>query len=90
MYAFPRCGAAPLSDAYRTLMTRHAIDGVVLVDGGTDILMFGDESGLGTPEEDMASLAAVRAVVTGSETAVPAVVACIGFGIDAYHGVDHT
>ncbi|MFF7988525.1 hypothetical protein ACFZDG_01885 [Kitasatospora xanthocidica] len=32
---------------------------VLLVDGGTDILMRGDEAGLGTPEEDMASLAAV-------------------------------
>lgn len=31
----------------------------MLVDGGTDILMRGDETGLGTPEEDMLSLAAV-------------------------------
>lgn len=28
-------------------------------DGGTDSLMFGNESGLGTPSEDMSSIAAV-------------------------------
>jgi hypothetical protein len=56
----------------------------VLVDGGTDILMCGDESGVGTPEEDMASLAAVA----GIDVPVRLVVS-VGFGIDAYHGVCH-
>jgi hypothetical protein len=63
---------------------RHAIEAIVLVDGGTDILMRGDEAGLGTPEEDMASLAAVA----GLDVPVNLVV-CIGFGIDAFHGVNH-
>ena len=35
---------------------------MVLVDGGTDSLMRGDEVGSGTPEEDTASLAAVNAL----------------------------
>ncbi|MEV4624941.1 DUF1152 domain-containing protein [Micromonospora sp. NPDC049523] len=84
VYAFPRGGVQPLRDAYRTLVARLGIDAIVLVDGGTDILMRGDEAGLGTPEEDMASLAAV------AKLDVPVrLVACIGFGIDAYHGVNH-
>ncbi|TMR93699.1 DUF1152 domain-containing protein [Nonomuraea basaltis] len=60
------------------------LDAIVLVDGGTDILMRGDESGLGTPVEDMASLAAVHGLDLPEK-----IVACLGFGIDAYHGVNH-
>jgi len=84
VYAFEKVGVRPLTEAYRTLCAHLAVDAVVLVDGGTDILMFGDEAGLGTPQEDMTSLAAVRACD------VPVrVVACLGFGVDTYHGVCH-
>ena len=71
--------------AYRALVERHAVDAVVLVDGGTDILLRGDEAGLGTPEEDMASLAAVA----GLDDVPVRLVVSVGFGIDAYHGVNH-
>ncbi|GAA2095223.1 DUF1152 domain-containing protein [Actinomadura alba] len=84
VYAFPKVGVRPLRAAYRTLIERLDIDAVVLVDGGTDILMRGDESGLGTPEEDMASLAAVRGLDVPER-----IVACLGFGVDAYHGISH-
>lgn len=84
VFAFPRTGVRPLAAAYRVLVERLGVDAVVLVDGGTDILMRGDEAGLGTPEEDMASLAAVAALDD-----VTRVVVCLGFGIDAYHGVCH-
>ncbi|MGC4763780.1 DUF1152 domain-containing protein [Micromonospora sp. DT46] len=85
VYAFPRVGVEPLRDAYRHLVDALGVDAVVLVDGGTDILMRGDEAGLGTPVEDMTSLAAVA----GLDVPVKLVV-CLGFGIDAYHGVNHT
>jgi hypothetical protein len=49
----------PVRAAYRKLVELLGIDAIVLVDGGTDILMHGDEAGLGTPEEDMASLGAL-------------------------------
>ncbi|HAB16258.1 MAG TPA: hypothetical protein DCE44_07395, partial [Verrucomicrobiales bacterium] len=58
---------------------------VVLIDGGTDILLRGDESGLGTPQEDMASLAAVSELRDIPER----LVVSIGFGVDAFHGVCH-
>lgn len=87
VYAFPRTGVAPLRDAYRALVDHlGGVDAVVLVDGGTDILMRGDEHGLGTPEEDMASLAAVQ----GLEDVPQRLVACLGFGVDAFHGVNHS
>ncbi|MFI6013216.1 DUF1152 domain-containing protein [Streptomyces sp. NPDC051243] len=87
VYAFARTGVRPLRDAYRALLEHlNGVDAVVLVDGGTDILMRGDEHGLGTPEEDMASLAAVA----GLDEVPVRLVACLGFGVDAYHGVNHS
>jgi hypothetical protein len=85
VYAFPRVGVRQLLVGYQSLVKLLDLDAIVLVDGGTDILMFGDESGLGTPVEDMTSLAAV-----GQLRIAHRHVACIGFGIDAYHGVCHS
>ncbi|MGW6916561.1 DUF1152 domain-containing protein [Kitasatospora sp. NPDC054939] len=85
VWAFASVGVRPLRKAYRTLVDHLGIDAILLVDGGTDILMRGDESGLGTPEEDMASLGAVAGLTNVPER----LVACLGFGIDAHHGVNH-
>lgn len=84
IYALEKVGAKPMTAAYRALCDHLEVDALVLVDGGTDILMRGDESGLGTPAEDMTSLAAAHA------TDVPTkLIACLGFGVDAFHGVCH-
>ncbi|MFF3504436.1 DUF1152 domain-containing protein [Streptomyces sp. NPDC003247] len=85
VYAFPQTGVRPLRAAYRALVELHGIDAVVLVDGGTDILLRGDEAGLGTPEEDMTSVAALAAL---DDIPIRLVVS-VGFGVDAYHGVNH-
>ncbi|PPK70935.1 DUF1152 domain-containing protein [Actinokineospora auranticolor] len=85
VYAFSRVGVRPLAEAYRRLVEHLEVDAVVLVDGGTDILMRGDEAGVGTPEEDMTSLAAVFELA-----GVEKLVASLGFGIDFYHGVCHS
>ena len=84
VYAFPPLGVDRLREAYRSLIDRLGIDAVVLVDGGTDILLRGDESNLGTPVEDITSLGAVA----GLDVAVK-LVTCLGFGIDAHDGVNH-
>jgi hypothetical protein len=86
VYCFEKTGAEPLLSAYRHLVAAHRIDAVVLIDGGTDILMRGDEPGLGTPAEDMTSLAAVA----GLDEVATRLVACLGFGVDAFHGVQHS
>lgn len=81
---FHRTGVQPLRDAYQYLVEAYKIDTIILVDGGTDSLARGDENGLGTPQEDMASLAAV------SQIDVPRkLLLCLGFGVDAYHGICH-
>ncbi len=84
VWAFEKVGVAPLRHAYRYLVETRDLDAIVLIDGGTDILMRGDEAGLGTPAEDMTSLAAVQGLDVETK-----LVACLGFGIDAFHGVCH-
>ncbi len=84
LYAFDRIGVQPLRAAYQYLLATHAIDTVVLVDGGTDSLMLGDEAGLGTPQEDVCSMAAVFQCAIDRQFLLS-----IGFGIDHFHGVSH-
>lgn len=84
IYAFNRTGVNPLKAAYRHLIDLHQIDTVILVDGGTDSLMFGDEEGLGTPQEDICSMAAVYRTGIKKQFLVS-----LGFGIDHFHGVSH-
>jgi hypothetical protein len=85
VYAFRKTGVLQLTEAYEALVDELEVDALVLVDGGTDSLMRGDEPGLGTPEEDIASLAAGYGVEVSTRILVS-----LGFGIDAYHGVCHT
>jgi hypothetical protein len=85
VYTFSRGGVQDAVRAYAWLAEALSPDTVVLVDGGTDILMRGDEAALGTPNEDIASLLAVDALA-GVERKM---VACVGFGVDTYHGVSH-
>jgi hypothetical protein len=84
VYAFDKLGVAPVREAYAHLARALDLDAIVLVDGGTDILLRGDERNLGTPEEDMTSLAAVASLDIPTR-----VVTCVGFGVDTFHGVCH-
>jgi len=84
VYTFDKEGVAPVREGYEHLVRRLDLDAIVLVDGGTDILMRGDEMDLGTPEEDMTSLAAVASLDVPTR-----IVTCVGFGIDTFHGVCH-
>lgn len=81
---FPNVGVAPLRANYKALCERLQPDALVLVDGGTDSLMRGDETGLGTPIEDCASLYAAQELNVATKLLV-----CVGFGVDAFHGVCH-
>ena len=81
IYAFENVGGKPVREAYHYLRDRLDLDAIVLVDGGTDILLRGDEANLGTPSEDMVSLAAVNDLDVATRMVV-----CVGFGIDTYHG----
>lgn len=84
IYCLEKTGCRPLTEALRKLAHTVEADALVLVDGGTDILMRGDEAGLGTPAEDITTLAAAQALDLDIK-----LVTCLGFGVDAYHGVCH-
>ncbi len=84
MYAFEISGVMPLTRAYQYLIKEHKIDTIILVDGGTDSLMFGDEQTLGTPMEDICSMAAVYNTGIDKQYLLS-----VGFGIDHFHGVSH-
>ncbi len=84
IYCFERTGVQPLLAAYQTLIDLLHVDAIILIDGGTDSLMRGDEPGLGTPEEDIASIAAVHQLPLAHKLLL-----CLGFGIDTFHGVCH-
>lgn len=85
IYAIERTGAKPVAAAYEWLVKSLRPDALILVDGGTDSLMRGDEIGLGTPQEDAVSLFSGNAVGGVDRKYL----VCIGFGIDAFHGVCH-
>ena len=77
-------GVLPLRRAYNHLIEKYQIDTLLLVDGGTDSVIFGDEKGLGTIVEDANSM------VAAAKTYAPyKYLAAIGFGIDHFHGVSH-
>lgn len=84
IFCIDRTGARPTAAAYRTLAERFKPDAVILVDGGTDSLMRGDEPGLGTPQEDIVSIAAVDLLDVPTKLLV-----CLGFGVDTFHGICH-
>ena len=76
-----------LTAFYRQVVAEHAIDAVVLVDGGTDSLVSGTEHGLGDPIEDAVSVQSVAAL---SEVGLRLLV-CAGLGVDRHNGVsDHS
>ncbi len=84
IYCFEADGVQPLLGHYRFLQQHCLADAWVLVDGGTDSLMRGDEPGLGSPGEDVASLAAAHLLDIPTK-----LLACLGFGLDAHHHVCH-
>ncbi len=84
VYAYKAAGVRVLESIFRHLAKLLDLDALVLVDGGCDILMRGNEPDLGTPHEDIASLAAAHCLDLPVRLLV-----CLGFGVDRYHGVCH-
>jgi hypothetical protein len=85
IYTVRKTGVQPLFKSYQKLVEKLNIDTVILIDGGTDSLMRGDEAGLGTPNEDATSIIAADMLNVPRKMLV-----CLGFGVDAFHGVCHT
>lgn len=77
IWMFAKVGPAKLLPLYQKLIDYLKIDAIILLDGGVDSLMIGDETGAGTLLEDTISLTAVQ------ELDVPVkLLACLGFGAE--------
>ncbi|KAJ3450559.1 hypothetical protein M0813_00604 [Anaeramoeba flamelloides] len=83
IWVFAREGYKHVSQAYQALVDHLETECVIIVDGGTDSLMFGDEDRLGTPEEDIVSILSV-ADLKGPQCKV---LISVGFNVDSFHGV---
>ncbi len=84
VHCFDKTGVVPLRDAYAALVARLGIDAIVLIDGGIDALLRGDETSLGTPSEDLATLAAVAALDVPTK-----ILACVGMTAELRDGIRH-
>jgi hypothetical protein len=74
-----------LSSLYKWIIEKHSIDTLIILDGGSDSLMKGDEYGLGDPIEDAVSVGAGASCHTLRNKFLISV----GFGADAYNNVSN-
>ncbi|MCY3411576.1 MAG: DUF1152 domain-containing protein [Candidatus Heimdallarchaeota archaeon] len=81
IFTFHRVGPKLLAHTYQALVRDLKLDTVILLDGGNDSLMRGDEVGLGTPVEDMTSIVAAQSVQARKY------LVCLGITVDYFHGV---
>jgi hypothetical protein len=85
IWSFEKTGTLPLLENYRVLIKHLGIDGILLVDGGVDSLVQGDEIGTGSLVEDAISLYVVNAL-----TEIPVrLIGCIGMGAEQDIGFAH-
>lgn len=82
VYCYYGSGARTLLNIFKQLHKKLNFQALVLVDGGTDSLMRGDEPSLGSPAEDVASICAASMLED-----VDTYLVNLGFGVDYHHEV---
>jgi hypothetical protein len=85
IWCFEKTGARPLVQNYRALIEHLEIDAIILIDGGIDSLLRGDEPEIGTMFEDSLSLLAVQE----ARNIPTKLLACVGLGIETEIGYAH-
>lgn len=78
-----RTHVAELRRAFERLVEHLKIEAIILVDGGVDSIMQGNEDGSGTMFEDTLTLAATK------DIKLPKIIACIGFGTEVEEELSH-
>ena len=84
IWCFEQTGVKPLQQAYKYLIDHLKLDTIILIDGGIDSILRGDESSIGTPAEDMTSLYTVQSVDVPTK-----LISCVGFGAELRDGICH-
>lgn len=78
VWTFQKTGTNPLLKNYEVLTQYLDIDAILLIDGGVDSLMRGDEAGKGTLLEDAISMSAISQL----NNITCKILACIGLGAE--------
>jgi hypothetical protein len=78
IWCFHKTGVRPLLENYQALIKHLNIDALVLIDGGVDSLLRGDETEIGTILEDTISLCAVNDL----QGVRCKLIACLGLGAE--------
>jgi len=78
IWCFQKTGAYPLTENYHVLANHLSLDGILLIDGGVDSLMRGDEAEKGSLIEDATSLYAVNELSSIKHRFI----ACTAFGAE--------
>jgi hypothetical protein len=84
LWLLKKSGVLPTARAYGWLARTLAVDAILLVDGGVDVLLKGNETSIGTPVEDLCSLAGLSTIDVPNR-----LVACVGFGAELRDGIRH-
>jgi hypothetical protein len=78
IWCFEKTGVVPLLNDYQALVDYLNIDGIILIDGGVDSLIRGDETEIGSIPEDIGSIAVVNEL-----SQIPVrITTCLGFGAE--------
>jgi hypothetical protein len=79
VYAILPNGVVPLIRNFKYIVEKHKIDTIILVDGGIDSLMRGDEEDIGSYTEDISTLLAVSKIDVKNKLLV-----CNAWGLEGY------
>jgi len=85
VYAIPKGGVKSTAVHIDKIVKENDIDMMILVDGGVDSLMNGDEEGAGTWLDDTVTMLAASQAGRGMHV----VLACLGFGAELEEGLCH-
>jgi hypothetical protein len=84
LWCFGATGVVPYSQNYAYLVERERIDTVLVIDGGVDSLLRGDEHSLGTPLWDALTVAAVNNLNVPRK-----LLATVAFGAERWDKISH-
>lgn len=85
VWATEKVGVVPLRKALQRLVDLYNIDTIIMIDGGVDSLMHGDETECGSILEDTVSLASLKDINN-----IPnKILATVGFGTEIEDHLDH-
>lgn len=85
VWMFSRPGVVQLTESYKKLIEHlNGIDALILVDGGVDSIMRGNEDNPATMLEDSITLCAVNSIDIPVK-----ILGCLGFGTEMIDGMSH-